>query len=156
MIALVRKLREVENEVAAERGGIVLVALFQREDSLGKWDVLFSADWIKRTEDERPVLDYLIGKLQPKLTQRELLTVSRVLVFEPNEQFVGLVLGMLQEWGNPQQLANISINGMSITTAYIIAADLNYAPLPAVPDPESMIRETAEILDAMRPDAARP
>jgi hypothetical protein len=129
MNPFVQKVREVEMEVAAERGGIVLVALFQREDSFGKWDVIFSADWIKSPEDEGPALDYLIAKLQPRLTQRELLALSRILVFEPTEQFVGAVLELLQEWGNPKQLMNVNINGMLMTTAYFITADLSYAPL---------------------------
>jgi hypothetical protein len=129
MITFVRKLREVEEEIAAERGGIVLVPLFQREDSFGKWDVVFSAEWIKRSESQGPALDYILGKLQPRLTQRELIALSKLILFEPTEQFVGVVLDLLQEWGNPKQLMNVNINGMLMTTAYFIAADLSYAPL---------------------------
>jgi hypothetical protein len=155
MMELVRKLSEVEKEIAAERGGIVLVALFQLEDSLGKWDVVFSAHWIRRTEDQRPAQEYIVGKLKPRLTQRELLSISGVLLFEPTEPFVGVVLELLQEWGNPRQLTNVDINGMLMTTAYFIAADLSDAPLPAAADVPAMERETAGILAAEHPHAAR-
>jgi hypothetical protein len=155
MNAFVRKLQEVEHEIAAERGGVVLVALFQREDSFGKWDVIFSANWIKRSESQGPAFDYILGKLQPRLTQRERMDLSKLLLFEPTEQFVGVVLELLQEWGNPRQLMNVNINGMLMTTAYFITADLRYAPLPMGADVADLGQETAAILDAMHPDAAR-
>ena len=126
MLSIVEKLRQVKKEVETERGRIVLFALLERADSSGKLDVIFSAPWIKRGQSERPALDYLIGKLRPKLSPRELIAVSRVLVFSPDEEFIRLVLDLLRESGNPSQLANDSINGMLITTAHIIAANPDY------------------------------
>ena len=149
MLSLVAKLREVKKEIDAERGGIVLLALFEREDASGKLDILFSAAWISRGKEERPALEYFTEKLQPLLTDRELLATSTVLVFQPDEQFVQLVLDFLREMGNPPQFANERFNGMLITNATIIAADLSYSSLPEVSDFEAMQKETAAALDAM-------
>lgn len=150
MLSLVGKLREVRAEIDAERAGIVLLALFEREDASGKWDIIFSATWIGRSESERPALDYFIGKLRPRLTLPELIAISRIVVFQPDEEFVQLVLELLRERGNPLQLANVNFNGMLITNAYIIAADLNYSTLPMVADIEAMQKQEAELLEAIQ------
>jgi hypothetical protein len=93
-------------------------------------------------------LDYLIGKLRPKLTPRELIAISRVIVFSPDEEFIRLVLDLLRERGNPPQLANDSINGMLVATAHIIAANPDYWDIPPVWDAEAMQKKTAEELEA--------
>jgi hypothetical protein len=154
MLSLVGKLREVKKEIDAEKGGIVLLALFEREDASGKVDILFSAAWISRDKDERPALDYFTEKLRPRLTDRELLAISRVLVFQPGEPFIQLVLDLLREQGNPSHLSNVSLNGMLMTHAYILAADHSYSSLPAVADVEAIEKDTSEILDALHPGAA--
>ena len=148
MLSIVKKLREVKEEVETERGRIVLFALLERADSSGKLDVIFSAPWIKRGQSERPALDYLIGKIRPKLSPRELIAVSRVIVFSPDEEFVRHALDLLRERGNPPRLANDSINGMLITTADIIAADPDYWVSPPDWDAEAMQKKTAEELEA--------
>ena len=148
MLSIVEKLRQVKAEVETEKGPIVLFALLQRADSSGKLDVIFSAPWIKAGQSERPALDYLISKIRPKLTARELIAVSRVLVFSPDEEFVRHVLELLREKGNPSQLANDSINGMLITTGHIIAADPDYWVLHPDWDVEAMQKRTAGELEA--------
>ena len=46
MKEVLNKLMSIEKESSAERGDYNLFALFLREDSSNKWDILVSADWI--------------------------------------------------------------------------------------------------------------
>lgn len=148
MFSIIDKLQEIRAEVAAERGGIVLLALFEREGAEGKWDIIFSADWIARSEDERPALRYLIQKLRPKLTSAELVAVSRVIVLQPSERLVEFVLALLRTQG-PYHLTPFSFNGMVITQAVIIAPDVDDSLQLKGWNAEAYLKQTSEDLEAI-------
>src|SRR6266700_476973 len=65
MNTLVKKLTDIEREVAEERGGFALFALFEREDLFGKCDLVISAPWVD--ESKRSAIAYMVGKARAKL-----------------------------------------------------------------------------------------
>src|SRR5205807_6503452 len=66
---IVDKFVEVEREIASEKGDFVLFALLEREERPGRWDVVAAAPWLG--EDKRPALDYIIRKIDSKLSREE-------------------------------------------------------------------------------------
>lgn len=64
MKELLTKLRLIEKETAKEKGEYNLFALFLREDSPNKWDILVSASW---TANKGDALDYLAKKSKTHL-----------------------------------------------------------------------------------------
>jgi hypothetical protein len=146
MITLVQKMQDVEAEIEAERGGIALFGLFEREDSTGRWDIVVAAAWAG--QNEKQALDYVIGKIQPKLTLPELIAISHVAVLSPDVPFVHFIHSFVRVRQGLSQLADFDFEGMRISRAYVITSE----PLvPAVPDVEAMQEETSQILESMRP-----
>jgi hypothetical protein len=84
MSTLVDKLRTLEQEIAQERGDFILFALVQREDTMpNRWDLLLSAPWFE--QDEKATLTYLAGKLNTALSPQEMVQISRMIVFPPED-----------------------------------------------------------------------
>lgn len=82
---LLNKLRLIEQETSREKGEYDLFALFLREDSPNKWDILISASWIENKGD---ALNYLAKKIQNSFTQNELLMISRIVLIDGNNPYL--------------------------------------------------------------------
>lgn len=82
MKELLEKLKKIEKETSAEKGNYDLFALFLREESPGKWDILVAASWING--DTEAALKYLALKFQNSFTQNEFLKISRIVIIEEN------------------------------------------------------------------------
>ena len=144
------KLREVKAEVDTEQGGIVLFAVLEREDPGGKFDIIFSASWIKSFEDESQATADLLQKLQRKLAPRDLVPISRVISFHPGEELVVFILDNLLGLGGRSHLDRFTFNGIAIARSDILAADLTYGSIPALPpNADAMSRQTAAELEAV-------
>lgn len=113
------KLRQIEVEISAQKGDFTLFALIERDDSLGNWDVVVSADWIGNREKE------LIGKIASKisevLSREEQIMLSRIVVLPPNDPFVQNLNTISVEYGTTK-LSNASFNGIFIKEAYLITS----------------------------------
>ena len=82
---LVEKLVELERQVAAERGDFSLFALCLREGAIGKWDLVVTAPWLEGDDGEG--LRYLARLLQSRLSPKELLSLSGVIVLSESDPF---------------------------------------------------------------------
>ena len=56
------KLAQVERDIAKEKGGFILFALFLREDSPDLWDILVSAPWVTKKKDDS--IKYIAKKIR--------------------------------------------------------------------------------------------
>jgi hypothetical protein len=84
MSIFIDKLRALEKEIAQERGDFVLFALVQREETMpGRWDLLVSAPWFEK--NEKATLDYLAEKLNATLSAQEMIQISRIILFPPDD-----------------------------------------------------------------------
>src|SRR5205085_12588808 len=118
MRAFIDKVRSIAKEVAAERGDFVLFALVEREGSGGRWDLVVSASWFG--EDKHPALDYLVGKVRAVLSTDELLSLSRIVLLDPKEEFVRSPLANATEEGT-DQLRDVDFQGMFMLRVYLLA-----------------------------------
>lgn len=118
---VVEKFSEIERELAAEKGEFNLFALFEREDSPGRWDVVISASWIG--QEEKEAVKIIVGKITEKLTTlKERIMLSRIIVLPPNDQLVKNFNILFQAEHSLLRTTNININDVSIKDAFIISS----------------------------------
>lgn len=116
---VIEKFRQIEVEISAEKGDFTLFALIEREDSLGRWDVVVSASWIGK--NEKPLIETLASKIHKSLSREEQITISRIVVLPPSD---GLVrnLNMIGVEHGTVKLSNNTFNGILIKEAYLITS----------------------------------
>ena len=72
------KFRKIGQMIAEERGSFWLFALFLREESPNRWDLVVSDPWVG--EDRYAALDYTVGKVQEVLDPKEIIQLSHVAI----------------------------------------------------------------------------
>jgi hypothetical protein len=76
MNPLLEKMLLVERELTTRFGSFTLFALIQRAEGLGLWDVVAVADWFGT--DKKAALDKFLAVLKQRLSEEEMLTLSRI------------------------------------------------------------------------------
>jgi hypothetical protein len=127
MSAFVEKLKAIEEEIARERDGFALFALFEREELPGRWDVVFSAPWVG--ESKRSAIDYVVRKTRAALDWEEFLTIARFVPLRPSEDFVRALTQMVRVAHGLIELHHEVIDGLLITRGYVITSQPNSQPL---------------------------
>jgi hypothetical protein len=118
---LLPKLRRIDQELTREKGELSLFGLFQREDGLGKWDLVVAAPWID--PDEMAALRIVAGKVQASLTVHELLEISRIVPLKASHPFVGVVRDLLSDTAGSTALGPFCFNGMEFVRGYVITGE---------------------------------
>src|SRR3989338_3518458 len=62
MNEIIERLKQLIKNIEGEQGPLLIFALFLREDSIEKWDIIISAAWLNSNEMESYKL--ISGKLQ--------------------------------------------------------------------------------------------
>jgi len=119
MSIVAEKLREIEVEVSAEKGSFNLFALIERDDSLGKWDIVISAEWIG--DKEKALINTIASKIRNYLSEVEQIMLSRIVVLPSTDPFVNNLNKIGIEHGTIK-LSNNSFNGIFIKEAYLITS----------------------------------
>lgn len=120
MKEIVNKLMAIEKETSAERGEYNLFALFLREDSSNKWEILVSSDWINNNKEE--ALKYIAQKIQNAFTQSELLLISRIVIIEDtNPALPSLQQAINIEHGSAE-IKDTNLFGLQIKHAFLITS----------------------------------
>ena len=79
---IVEKFASLEAVVAEKRGDFSLFALFLREDSPDRWDLLVAAPWASQSMNE--TVEYLVNEIKSQLGSQELINLSRIIVLDPH------------------------------------------------------------------------
>jgi hypothetical protein len=119
MSQVAEKFRQIEVEISAKKGDFNLFALIERDDSLGKWDVIASAKWINN--QEKALINTIASKVSKTLTQEEQLMLSRIVILPPTDPFVRN-LNMINVEHGVIKLSNNTFNGILIKEAYLITS----------------------------------
>ena len=120
MNQLIEKFSELEKELSEEKGEFSLFALFGREDAFYMWDVVISAEWAEKNNNE--MLKYLVSKLQKKLTKEEMLMLSMVVVLEPTNAVVEDVNRTIKVKHGNVEFDNHDFNGVFVKHAHILTS----------------------------------
>jgi hypothetical protein len=125
MKEIIKKLNKIREYILSEKDGTLrLFCIIARNDFEGKWDILFSADWIEKTNSEKDLV-YLITKLKLEF-DNNLDFLSNIFVGTPNETFIKQFMKAIGEQDSPLME---EINGMfvskelTVRKLYVIACD---------------------------------
>ena len=111
---------EIEKELSKRYGPFNLFALFLREDSAGKWDILVASDWIE--QNKRESMRLIAGFLQEHLDKDELINISRIVLIEDSNPALSAFQSEMNiERGNIE-VKNRNLFGLPIKHAYIITS----------------------------------
>ena len=83
------KLKSIAKEISDDRVELALFALFLREDSENKWDLVVAAPWINT--DSIDDINYIAGKLKIYLDDSELLSISRIVLVDLHDPIVQII-----------------------------------------------------------------
>jgi hypothetical protein len=118
MKELLDKLKNVQTEIAQERGNVALFAIFEREGGLARWDLIVAAPWA--AEGLRRSIDYIIKKLREQMTLAEFLQISQVVPLLPSAPFVKTVQEMVGEVDGLKELPGFEFDGMELKRGYVL------------------------------------
>jgi len=119
MNQLAEKVRQVEGDIAQEKGSFNLYALLEREDLSDRWDLVVSAPWAR---EDRPTLQYLANSLKRHLTPAEMMLLSRVVVLDATEDPVRSITENYNVEHGRVELNEPARFGLPVKHGYIITS----------------------------------
>jgi hypothetical protein len=120
MKTVAEKLRELENRVAQKKGPFSLFALFLREDSPDRWDLVVSAAWLEKNKEEE--FNQLVKSVRSTLGPDELVLLSRMVVVNHDDPALEAVHRALKAEHALAELKDCNFFGLEIKHAYIITS----------------------------------
>lgn len=131
MTTIADRFSQLEQRLASERGPFVLFALLLRPELstvvstsdpgvLGRWDLLVSAEWLKRNQESE--LEYITDQLKSDMGASTLRQLSRVVILAPDDPFVKAVTSAFSTEHTPLELRNTNLFGIEIDRGFIITA----------------------------------
>lgn len=118
MKKLVEKLLKVELRLSQERGAFELFALFLREDSPDRWDLLISSAWVAENKSE--AIRLIVTKLKKVLSPNELIAISRVVTIDRGNPALDALHSAVQVEHSIAEVKNSNFFGLNIVHAYLI------------------------------------
>lgn len=107
--------------IAAEKGPFTLFALFLRNETPDKWDLVVSSPWLE--EGKLKALGELVEALGDKVGDEEILSLSRIVTLNHGDPVLDAVLDVLRREGAPSFLRNRNFGGVETKEAFIITAN---------------------------------
>jgi len=114
------KLQIVEKNLSESKGQFELFALFLREDSPDKWDLLISADWARA--DKKTSINRIIKEIKKVLSDHELLMLSRIIILDKDEEVVKAIHQAVKVEHGLAEITDTNFFGLSIKHAYLITS----------------------------------
>jgi len=123
MDAIINKFNLIEKAISQEKGNVKLLALFELEDNVqDRWDVIISAKNLIPEDIES--LEFVVNTLQNVLTKKEIVKVSKVVLFDPNDDFIAKIQRFLDKNKNPKEFSKLEINDLMIKRAFVIKSPI--------------------------------
>ena len=114
------KLRDLEQQIAAEKGSFSLFALFLRQDSPDKWDVVASAPWLEKNKEAG--LSYLADSVRSVLDPGELLSISKIVLVDQDDPALEPVRKALKAEHEVTEVRDCNFFGLEIKHGFIITS----------------------------------
>jgi len=118
----VDKMLQIERSLSQERGEFRLFALFLREESPDRWDLVVSAPWME--QDFRGSIDQVARKLQQDLTVDEITTLSRITLIDSGNPELAAILSTFSTVHNDVEIIDRVFFGLAIKHGHIITSQL--------------------------------
>ncbi len=117
------KLKDVEKNLSESQGQFELFALFLREDSPGKWDLLISAEWARA--DKKAAINLVIDEIRKVLTDQEIMMLSRIIVLDKDDNALETIRKMMKVEHGLAEIRDFNFLGLDIKHAYLITSQKN-------------------------------
>jgi len=122
---IIEKLIKVEKKTSEDRGKYDLFAVFLREDSPNRWDIVVSSDWLRNNKSEG--LTYLAKNITEVLNKDELLLISRIVIIDEGDQTLPLLKQAMDVEHGSVEIGQSNFLGLQIKHAYLITSRNNQA-----------------------------
>lgn len=116
----IEKFQKVEKSLCESKGRFELFALFLREDSPDKWDLLISAEWARA--NKKVSINTIIEEIRKELTDHELLMLSRIIIFDKDDEALKAIHQAMQVEHGLAKISDINFSGLAIKHAYLITS----------------------------------
>jgi uncharacterized protein YegL len=120
MNELIQKMVSIEKYLAHQKGDFRLFALFLRDGSPGKWDVLVSAKWIDANKQQ--ALKVIIEQLTSQLNKDELMSLSRVVVIKQDNDGLRAINQLMPVEKEIAEIHDKNFFGLDIKQAFFISS----------------------------------
>jgi len=120
MKEIVEKLRSLEDIISKEKGEFDFFALFLREDSFNKWDILAASNWIN--ENREVALKHLAKKVQDTLSKNEIVQISKIVLIEENNPGLSAIQKAIHIEHGITEIKDSNFFGLDIKHAYLITS----------------------------------
>lgn len=120
MNELIQKMLSIEKDLVHQKGDFRLFALFLRDGSPGKWDVLVSADWIDANKQQ--ALRLIIEQLTSRLNKDELMSLSRVVVINTDNKGLPAIQPFMPVKHGITEIHHKNFFGLDIEQAFLISS----------------------------------
>ena len=116
----IEKLQNIEKSLSKSKGKFELFALFLREDSPDKWDLLISADWA-RANKKNSIQD-IIEEIRKELSEQEMLMLSRIIILDKNDAALKALHQAVRVEHGLAEISDSNFFGLKIKHAYLITS----------------------------------
>jgi len=116
----VEKFQNVEKSLSESKGPFELFALFLREDSPNKWDLLISADWARA--DKKASINIIVEEIRKVLSDQELLMLSRIIILDKDDATLKAIQKAMHVEHGLAELSDNNFLGLAIKHAYLITS----------------------------------
>jgi hypothetical protein len=114
------KLSLLEKSLSGEKGNFSLFALFLREDSEDRWDLVLSAPWLK--SNDRKDYKFIASRVKEILNKDELISLSRIVLLDKGNQILEAVNRAISIEHGKVECKDCNFFGLPIRHAYIITS----------------------------------
>ena len=117
---ILNKFISLEEKLSQEKGDFSLFALFLREDSEDKWDLVLSAPWLNSSD--RNEYKYIASHVNELLNKDELIYLSRIVLLDKGNPVVEAVNRAISIEHGQCECKDCNFFGLQIKHAYIITS----------------------------------
>ncbi|WP_439582616.1 hypothetical protein [Dyadobacter bucti] len=125
MKEIVKKLIQIEKESSLEMGVYTFFALFLRENSANRWDIVVAAKWINA--DRSAAHTYLAKKVQEALEVTEIVKISHIAILDNDLFEVPEFLEDISVQHGASRIKDEEFSGQQIERGYVITVNSNQA-----------------------------
>lgn len=119
MNELTEKIRQVEADIAADKGSFTLFAFLEREDLSNRWDLVVAAPWAK---DDNVTLDYVFAAMKRHLAPRDFVYIARIVVLDASDDPVRALTERFDVEHGSVELLYPQRFGLPVRFGYIITS----------------------------------
>src|SRR5438477_7425339 len=129
LFELTEKFAELEAYISEEKGPFIFFALFLREGSPNRWDLLVCAPWASR--DDPNVMKYFIDQIKSRLGEEVLIMLSTIVAIDPEHAALEEINREFQVEHGRVEIRDRDVFGQTIRHGYIFTSKRPQAPAVA-------------------------